>query len=196
MQKVIRRTALARNQAKRKAIRSEKIAERTEYVEFLKRSNQRSMVFRNNERSVNQHLREDWIRGPLAPRRDVGESAIGFGTLPMDVLQSVAIPKHLRRQYINIAPGDRVVCLKGKDEGKISEVVEVDPESETLRAIDMNVVCILIVCVCVCDCFLIFFSLERCHHARLYGKITKIREQTHKKGITNISRRRSTGRYH
>ena len=142
MQKVIRRTALARNQAKRKLIRSEKSAEHSEYVDFLKRSAHHAMIFQKNARTVKQQRHEDWIRGPLAPRRDVGESALGFGSLPMDVMQSVTIPKHIRRQYINIAPGDRICCLKGKDKGRISEVVEVDPETETLRAIDINVVCI------------------------------------------------------
>ena len=46
------------------------------------------------------------------------------------------IPKHLRRQFVNIAPGDRVVLLTGPDQGKICEVNTVDKESETLTVKD------------------------------------------------------------
>jgi large subunit ribosomal protein L24 len=50
------------------------------------------------------------------------------------------IPKHLRRKYINIAAGDRVCIMKGRDKGKIGEVIKVDPNNETVMVKDLNMV--------------------------------------------------------
>lgn len=78
------------------------------------------------------------MRGPLAPKRDSGPEGKSFGALSPQAMNPPVIPKHLRRKYINIAPGDRVCVMKGKDKGKINEVVRVDPANETVMVKDTN----------------------------------------------------------
>jgi large subunit ribosomal protein L24 len=90
------------------------------------------------ERAAVKARHEDWYKGPLAPHRDSGLVAGTYGTVnPPDTFLP-RIPQHLRRPFINIAAGDRVVLLKGPDQGKICEVLSVDLESESVRCRDYN----------------------------------------------------------
>lgn len=96
----------------------------------------------DNIRAERLQRREDWMRGPLAPQRDTGMENKPFGALSPQAMKPPSIPKHLRRKYINFAPGDRVCAMKGRDKGKISEVMRVDDENETLTTRDLNMVCL------------------------------------------------------
>ncbi|RJE23721.1 KOW motif domain protein [Aspergillus sclerotialis] len=139
MQNVIRKVALARNQAKRKAILSTKDARRKEWNEFLKGQFSYNRAHLDNIRNERQRRQEDWARGPLAPRRDSGMDGKPFGTLGLEGgLRLPEIPKHMRRKYINFAKGDRVCVMKGRDKGKISEISSVDVESESVTLKDLN----------------------------------------------------------
>lgn len=141
MQKVIRKTALARNQAQRKAIRATKNAEREDLKDSLRQRFAYNRLELDVARAERQRRREDWLRGPLAPQRDAGFDGKSFGALSPQAMNPPAIPKHLRRKYINIAAGDRVCIMKGKDKGKINEVVRVDANNETVMVKDLNMVC-------------------------------------------------------
>ncbi|KKK17775.1 KOW motif domain protein [Aspergillus ochraceoroseus] len=138
MQKVIRRTALARNQAQRKAIRAAKDAQREELKDTLRQRFAFNRMEIDNIRAERQRRREDWMRGPLAPQRDAGFDGKSFGALSPQAMNPPAIPKHLRRKYINFAPGDRVCIMKGKDKGNINEVIRVDASNETVMVKDLN----------------------------------------------------------
>lgn len=142
MQKIIRRTALARNQSQRKAIRAAKDAEREEFKDALRQRFAFNRIEIDNIRAERQRRREDWMRGPLAPKRDAGLEGKTFGALSPQAMNPPVIPKHLRRKYINIAAGDRVCIMKGKDKGKIGEVIRVDPNNETVLVKDLNMVCL------------------------------------------------------
>ncbi|KAL4921553.1 hypothetical protein BDW62DRAFT_173948 [Aspergillus aurantiobrunneus] len=138
MQKVVRRTALARNQARREAIRANKNAQREELKDSLRQRFAFNRAELDNARAERLHRREDWMRGPLAPQRDAGAAGKSFGALRPQAMRPPAIPKHLRRKYINFAPGDRVCIMKGRDKGKIDVVTRVDAENETLTVKDLN----------------------------------------------------------
>ncbi|KAF9886233.1 hypothetical protein FE257_011956 [Aspergillus nanangensis] len=138
MQKIIRRTALARNQAQRKAIRASKNAEREDLKDTLRQRFAYERMELDNVRAERQRRREDWLRGPLAPHRDAGFDGKHFGALSPQAMNPPAIPKHMRRKYINIAAGDRVCIMKGKDKGKINEVIRVDANNETVMVKDLN----------------------------------------------------------
>jgi large subunit ribosomal protein L24 len=140
MQRVIRRTALARNQAQRKARIAAKKEQREEWKEALRQRFAQERLRLDAERNERTRRRDDWMRGPLAPKRDSGPEANYYGALPPHALQPPKVPVHLRRKYINIAAGDRVCLMKGPDKGKISEVIKVDPETETLSVKDYNMV--------------------------------------------------------
>lgn len=140
MQRVIRRTALARNQAQRKAIRGAKEAEREELNDALRQRFAHNRMELDAIRAERQRRREDWMRGPLAPRRDAGPEGKSFGALSPQAMNPPAIPKHLRRRFINVVPGDRVCVMKGRDKGKINEVIRVDSSNETVSVKDTNMV--------------------------------------------------------
>lgn len=140
MQKVIQRTTLARNQAVRKARILKGKQERLDVVRFLRERDEHQRTQIDKHRAAVKARHEDWYKGPLAPQRDSGVNAGAYGALnPQDTLLP-RIPKHLRRQFINIAPGDRVVLLTGPDQGKICEVSTVDEESESITVNDHNLV--------------------------------------------------------
>ncbi|PYH99169.1 hypothetical protein BO71DRAFT_343203 [Aspergillus ellipticus CBS 707.79] len=138
MQKVIRRTALARNQAQRKAIRATKDAEREDLNDSLRQRFAYNRLEIDNIRAERQRRREDWLRGPLAPQRDAGLDGKSYGALSPQSMNLPSIPKHLRRKYINVAAGDRVCIMKGRDKGKINEVIRVDENNETVTVKDIN----------------------------------------------------------
>lgn len=140
MQRVIRRTALARNQAQRKRVIAAKDSEREELNDSLRQRFTFNRLELDNIRAEKQRRREDWMRGPLAPKRDAGPEGKSFGALSPQAMNPPTIPKHLRRKYINIAPGDRVCVIKGNDKGKINEVTRVDPGNETVTVKDTNMV--------------------------------------------------------
>lgn len=136
MQKVIQRTTLARNQAARKARILKEKQERLDVVKFFHERDE------HQRKRIDLHLasvkarHEDWYKGPLAPQRDSGLNAGTYGALDPQYTFLPRIPKHLRRQFINIAPGDRVVLLTGPEQGKICEVNTVDVDSESLTVKD------------------------------------------------------------
>ncbi|KAL2864610.1 mitochondrial 54S ribosomal protein uL24m [Aspergillus lucknowensis] len=139
MQKLIRRTALARNQSQRKAIRAAKQAQRDELKDSLRQRFAYNRVELDNIRAERLQRREDWMRGQLAPQRDAGLDAKRFGALNPHAMRPPPVPKHLRRKFVNLAPGDRVCLLKGRDKGKINEIIRVDTETETVTVKDLNV---------------------------------------------------------
>ncbi|KAL1996965.1 hypothetical protein VTN49DRAFT_7830 [Thermomyces lanuginosus] len=140
MERVIRRAMVARNQAKRKARIAAKKQQHEELRDMLRSQFQLNRLKIDAEREEKKNRWEDWMRGPLAPKRDAGAQASHYGAITPMAVQPPKIPKHLRRQYINIAPGDRVCLMKGKDKGKIGEVVSVDEETEHVTVKDLNMV--------------------------------------------------------
>ena len=138
MQKVLRRSILARNQALRRQRRSEKQAlEQTRHEIYQQKSIQdRDLVAEiRNER---RHRREDWSLGPLAPKRDVGQNRDAFGTRSVQHSQAVQVEKPKRAKYLNFASGDRVCVVRGREKGKIGRVENLDEESQTLVVEGVN----------------------------------------------------------
>lgn len=95
--------------------------------------------------------REDYELGPLAPRRDVGDSKDTYGTVSMNQTQG-RVPYGKEKQdildiwggnekYLGLAKGDRVVILKGRDKGKIGEVSQVSGERAECVVKELNMVC-------------------------------------------------------
>ncbi|RMJ20863.1 KOW motif domain protein [Aspergillus sp. HF37] len=139
MQKVIRKTALARNQAQRKAILGKKGATREELKLALQDRFKYDRVQIDRVRAERQHRQEDWLRGPLAPQRDTGVEGMSFGAIDPQTMHLPKVRPDQRRKFINFAVRDRVCITKGRDKGKISEVTEVNAESESVIVKDLNV---------------------------------------------------------
>jgi large subunit ribosomal protein L24 len=140
MQKVVRRAALARKQSQRKA----KLASEKERHELWKaRFNEKTQFNRSlldETKAERLTRREDWMRGPLAPKRDSGTRLGTYGTIPAQRMHLPKVFEEEKRKFINIIPEDRVCLMKGKDKGKIGKVTAVDEESLSVTVEGLNTV--------------------------------------------------------
>ncbi|KAF3934690.1 hypothetical protein ABW20_dc0105126 [Dactylellina cionopaga] len=137
MDKVIRRSVLAKAQAARRYAREaeeklgRKRAERASYDAQL----------RDHHRYVDKirhELKEDIKLGPLAPVRGINAKDRIARDLP--TTDSLRLPPVVEpRKFFNVAVGDRVVLLAGKDRNKVGIVKEVDPDTDSVRIEGLNV---------------------------------------------------------
>ncbi|KAI9801297.1 MAG: hypothetical protein M1833_002867 [Piccolia ochrophora] len=140
MQKVLRRTALAKaHVAKRIANAAEK---RAAAERKAKKFEHRSVAQEASQdvRDERRRRREDWDLGPLAPKRDVGDQTGTYGAMDGRRLKLKEIPREKRIRFWSIVPGDRVVIIDGKDKGKIGEVKTIDAKTNGLTVGGMNIV--------------------------------------------------------
>lgn len=80
-----------------------------------------------------KNRREDWLCGPLAPQRDIGNRRDLYGTAGQEIIQAPEMPKRLQAkdEEIGIVAGDRVVLVRGLGRGRIGEVSEVNRSTGT-----------------------------------------------------------------
>ena len=141
MQKVLRRTALAKAQyARKEAARANKLRSTDRK---LRQQDQvlQNEVTRSSVYASRRARREDWLLGPLAPRRDVGDLKDTYGTVSPRRLRGVTVPKDKRIDYC-LEVGDRVVIVEEghKDRGKISELKDVMDEQQQCMVQGLNLV--------------------------------------------------------
>jgi large subunit ribosomal protein L24 len=154
MQKVIRRTVMAEKQAARRlAKRKADNARQAAKSEREQARMARSLEVRDiKQAAINR--REDWELGPLAPRRDVGTMKDAYATVDGQRLRGPVLPLKEREaimkawgggwgnwktDHLNIAEGDRMVVLEGRDKGKIGTITAIDIErcEVTLEGLNM-----------------------------------------------------------
>lgn len=143
MQKVIRATSRAKTQAERKYAAEQahnKIVNRKIRISDQKLINTER---RNLIKAARIARREDWLMGPLAPRRDVGDSKVTYGTLSPRLMQAPAKEKSELKEWC-IREGDRVVIIapKHRDHGKIGKVKSVREIGEECTVEGLNMVCL------------------------------------------------------
>lgn len=142
MQKIIRATDRAKTQAKRKLAAKQahnRIVNRQLRINEQKQIN---AEVRSQIMAARTARREDWLMGPLAPRRDVGNSKDTYGTVSPKQLRAPTKEKSERKDWC-IRAGDRVVIVasKHRDAGKIGTVKAVKEEAEECTIKDLNLVC-------------------------------------------------------
>lgn len=139
MEKILKRAAQAARTADRRiAKRQEAVKKTQKYAIRLRQQGARKATTQLilDER---KRRKEQWERGPLAPRYDVGPSATSYGTVPDNIINIPEVYKDLRPEWFHIKPGDRVVVLAGRSRGTITEVTEVDREKCVLSLSGINV---------------------------------------------------------
>ncbi|KAJ5678675.1 hypothetical protein N7462_006919 [Penicillium macrosclerotiorum] len=138
MQKIIQRTAAARKQAQKKAFRAKQKENLVDRLDTLRTKKEYNKALSDNLKAARHARWEDWKKGDLAPKRDSGLEATTFGALDPALMHPPKLPAHQRRSAILFAPGDRVCVIRGRDQGKINEVVQVNEESETVLIKGIN----------------------------------------------------------
>ena len=146
MQKVFKRTALAKAQAARRAnIRASK-ERSTERVLQRKEQDFLSRRVYLDIKAAQLARREDRELGPLAPKRDVGTMKDTYGTMDPRRLRGLKKSKEERGEAQLIVPGDRVVLVEGRDKGRIGEVKSVDKERHECIVAGLNMVSLIATC--------------------------------------------------
>ena len=141
MQKIIRATERAKSQAQRKLTAEQ--AQNRKIERKMRMINQQGINSEVRARimAARTARREDWLMGPLAPRRDVGNAKDTYGTV--DVRQLRALKKAMdERKDWCIREGDRVVVIapKHRDRGKIGKVTSVRAEADECTVEGLNLV--------------------------------------------------------
>ncbi|MCJ1313273.1 hypothetical protein MMC25_006950 [Agyrium rufum] len=139
MQKVFRRTALAKRQAARRsevAGQKLKAGKKSQEKDVQKRYR---IEARQLIRAARVSQREDFFQGALAPRRDVGETADTYGTVTPNLIMGVKHPGFHPGNW-HIVSGDRVVIVDDghRDQGKIGKVTEVNKKLYTCQIEGLN----------------------------------------------------------
>ena len=140
MQKIAQRTeqaqraAVRRLQKKRQHVLNAESWERNETKKRLVKANSKLIV------DARKNRKEAWAAGALAPRQDVGEKAISYGTMDyFNMIPSEKDPED-RLPWYHIVEGDRVVVTKGRDKGRIGTLQEMIKERNSVSIKNVNMV--------------------------------------------------------
>lgn len=166
MQKTVRINLQARKNLLKKSHKDQIAAAKQEWNQYHQQKNTIDKKARQYVKEERANRREDWILGPLAPNRNVGQGKGTFGTIDVDLIQSPTIPKQVKGDpkfpgydavnyekkkglafrgdtiVGNVVAGDRVVVVHGPERirGKIGHVSSVDYDREELRIENINLV--------------------------------------------------------
>lgn len=162
MQKVLRINLNARNQALQKARRKHLKDLRSKWAEHDDHRVVLDRDTRNLIKTERKQRREDWVAGPLAPKRDVGLQNGVYGSLNSAFMRGPDVPdadskwpKSKGDDLIgddwkgkgnegNLVEGDRVCVVRGADAilGKIGTIKELSRERRELTIEGLNTVCL------------------------------------------------------
>ena len=140
MQKVLRRTKLAKGQAARKAKQNKKVNDASLYRYSKRQQKPINEEIRRAVRGARKAQREDWTLGALAPKRDIGEQADKYGTVSIRRIQPPVEKADGWWKDYCIVEGDRVVIVEPghRDRGKIGTVKEVKMKAEHCTVEGLN----------------------------------------------------------
>ncbi|KIX95476.1 uncharacterized protein Z520_08993 [Fonsecaea multimorphosa CBS 102226] len=167
MQRILRINLQARNQTLKATRRKNYEKLREDWKEYETRLVQTEKVKNAHIKAERRARREDWIMGPLAPKRDVGTKQNFYGTVSNLLYQGPVFPPRVRHgpksngwdpvggegleeeqkewegfgNEGNIVEGDRVCIVKGKKQGligQIGKVKDVSSDAKELRIEGLN----------------------------------------------------------
>ncbi|KXG45320.1 uncharacterized protein PGRI_042330 [Penicillium griseofulvum] len=144
MQRVIQRTASARRQALKRTTKAHERQELLDRVGIRRARKDFGAVLSTQFQEARKNRWEDWEKGPLAPMRDSGLSRTTYGGQDASILHPPRLPKHEQRRHVLFAEGDRVCVIRGRDEGKINVIQQVNRDSETVLIKDINMADVII----------------------------------------------------
>ncbi|KAH0563487.1 hypothetical protein GP486_001953 [Trichoglossum hirsutum] len=140
MQKVLRRTALAKAQYARKAERRRERLAREARRLRLSEDKEHSRLAYRDIKEARLARREDWELGPLVPVRNVGNARETYGSMEMKRVRPTELAEEERIKFWSIVQDDRVVVLEGRDKGKIGVVKSIEKKSNMATVAGLNMV--------------------------------------------------------
>lgn len=138
MQRIIQRSAAAKRNADR---RMQKLVEHHEKGQGWSRRQEAQRIRKYNHALIKDARlarQEDWARGALAPRRDVGEKAQTYGSVDIFHMNLAERQEVNKIKWSHIVEGDRVVVIKGREKGKIGLVETLDTDRGAVNIKDVN----------------------------------------------------------
>ena len=180
MQKLLKRSSLAQRQAARKLEAQRTRLAKVQAQQQKNENLQRERAQRKVERAEKIARREDWVKGHLAPRRDVGEEGAKYGTLDVAALQGKIVQRNTkkskeraRKEESGIVVGDRVVVVEEghRDMGKIGKVTELRKDRQEVLVEAMNRVSVAV-----------FFAYCQFHGSKGLDGLSHVQE-----GLTGIN---------
>ncbi|KAJ5834358.1 hypothetical protein N7447_000384 [Penicillium robsamsonii] len=144
MQRVIQRTASARKQALRKTTKAHERQELLDRVGVRRARKDFGGALSTQFQAARKNRWEDWEKGPLAPMRDSGLSRTTYGGQDASILHPPRLPKHEQRRHVLFAEGDRVCVIRGRDQGKINVIQQINRDSETVLIKGINMADVII----------------------------------------------------
>lgn len=138
MQKVIQRSQHAKRQADRRLREMIKHNEKGEAWSRRQEAVRLRAYNHNLIKEAREKRKEDWARGALAPRRDVGEHAETYGSVGLFNMNLPERQEKNKLDWHSIVEGDRVVVIKGREKGKIGKVTELDKKKCAVKIADVN----------------------------------------------------------
>ena len=164
MQKVLRRTHLAKGQARRKAEKEKQIKAINLHRYIKRQQKPLNAEHRDAVRAARKVQREDWTLGALAPKRDVGDDVHKYGTVSVRRLQPPVEKGEGWWKDYGIVEGDRVVIVEPghRDRGKIGTVRDLKMEAESCVVQGLNEVRALL----YLSFYIVFSKLNRVRYLR------------------------------
>ena len=140
MQAVLGRTTAAKRQAARRIAKERNKRLSNEKRTAINENHQLARMRAGIAKEARIRRKQDWELGPLAPRRDVGQSAETYGTSDQRLMQLPSVLQKNRTSRWLIKEGDRVVIVKGRDQGQIGNVTSINKASESVVVEGLNLV--------------------------------------------------------
>ena len=138
MQKILRRTAQAKSQSKRKERVLEEKKHRAEVTRYKRERPNYYRQIGDAVRAEKTRRREHWELGPLSPYSGSNAQRLharGFGAWDARFMNPPKRPERDRPKHWLIREGDRVCVVKGHESvrGRVGKVKDVNKENCTVK---------------------------------------------------------------
>ncbi|CAD6505213.1 BgTH12-07979 [Blumeria graminis f. sp. triticale] len=148
LQKILRRSTMAKNQVARRLAKQKAKEERDQ-----RKSDREGAIhhYRLHKDLVSKERlarREDWELAGLAPKRDVGNQKETYGAVDGQLIQGPKLTKEQSEErmkdfggrFLSLFIGDRVVLLEGRDKGRIGKVIKIDRDRAECTVEGLNLI--------------------------------------------------------
>ncbi|CCU78241.1 unnamed protein product [Blumeria hordei] len=148
LQKILRRSTMAKNQVARRLAKQKAKEERDQRKSDREGAFHHYRLHKDLVSKERLARREDWELAGLAPKRDVGNQKETYGAVDGQLIQGPKLTKEQSEErmkdfggrFLSLSIGDRVVLLEGRDKGKIGKVIKIDRDRAECTVEGLNLI--------------------------------------------------------